>query len=254
MASCQKESNKEEMKVLQMKWIEAKSYEEMSVLGAQIFANQLKNKSDSVLGLATGSTPIGLYKELVKKHDAGEISFAQVKTFNLDEYVGLSKDSECSYYYFMHDNLFYHVNIDENNVHIPSGDASKLEETCAEYEKMMEEAGGIDVQLLGIGLNGHIGFNEPGTAFDSVTHVVELTQSTREANKVFFDRPEDVPTHAVTMGISSILKAKKIVLLISGASKQEAFDFLKSGEVTENFPASALHNHPDVTVIYTGVK
>ncbi len=237
-----------------MKWIEAKNYEEMGAIGAQIFIEQLQAKSNSVIGLATGSTPIGLYKELVNSYKEGTICFENVTSFNLDEYTGLSKESEFSYYYFMHDNLFNHVNIKPENVNIPSGDVSTIEETCVNYEKAMAQEGGIDVQLLGIGVNGHIGFNEPGTAFDSVTQVVELTESTREANKVHFDNLEDVPTHAVTMGISSIMKSKKVVLLISGAAKQEAYDFLRSGEVTENFPASALHNHPDVTVIYTDVK
>ena len=237
-----------------MKWVEAKNYEEMAAMGARIFIEQLQAKPNSVIGLATGSTPIGLYKELVKSYNEGTINFENVTSFNLDEYTGLAKESEFSYYYFMHDNLFNHVNIKADHVNIPSGDVATIEETCVNYEKAMVQAGGIDVQLLGIGVNGHIGFNEPGTAFDSVTQVVELTESTREANKVHFDNPEDVPTHAVTMGISSIMKAKKVVLLISGAAKQEAFDFLRSGEVTENFPASALHNHPDVTVIYTDVK
>lgn len=237
-----------------MKWIEAKNYEEMSQIGAKIFIEQLQIKSDSVIGLATGSTPVGLYKELVKSYNEGNISFEQVTSFNLDEYTGLSKESEFSYYYFMHDNLFNYVNIAPENVNIPSGEVATIEQTCVDYEKAMAEAGGIDVQLLGIGVNGHIGFNEPGTAFDSVTQVVELTESTREANKIHFANPKDVPTHAVTMGISSILKSKKLVLLIFGADKQNAYDFLRSGEVTEDFPASVLHNHPDVTVIYTDVK
>lgn len=237
-----------------MKWIEAKNYVEMSRIGAQIFIEQLQQKPNSVIGLATGSTPIGFYKELVKSYNEGNISFDQVTSFNLDEYTGLAKESSFSFYYFMYDNLFNHVNIAPENVNIPSGEVATIEQTCVNYEKAMADAGGIDIQLLGIGVNGHIGFNEPGTAFDSVTQVVELTESTREANKIHFSNPEDVPTHAVTMGISSILKSKKIVLLISGEDKQKAYDFLRSGEVTEDFPASALHKHPDVTVIYTDVK
>ena len=236
-----------------MKWIVAKNYEEMSRIGARIFIDQLQQKPNSVIGLATGSTPIGFYKELVKSYNEGTISFEQVTSFNLDEYTGLPKESQFSFYYFMYDHLFNHVNIPPENVNIPSGEVATIEQTCVNYEKAMAEAGGIDVQLLGIGVNGHIGFNEPGTAFDSVTQVVELTESTREANKIHFSNPEEVPTHAVTMGISSILKSKKIVLLISGEDKQKAYNFLRSGEVTEDFPASTLHNHPNVTVIYTDV-
>lgn len=234
-------------------WIEASSYEHLSEICAQIFEDQLKEKPNSILGLATGSTPIGLYKKLVERYEKGIISFKDVKTFNLDEYVGLSPENENSYHYFMFNKLFNHIDIKKENVHIPSG-LGDAKNTAIQYEKLIEEVGGIDLQLLGIGVNGHIGFNEPGTSFQSKTHIVELTQSTINANKRFFEKIEDVPTQAITMGIESILKAKKIILLISGKSKQEAFNRLKSGEVTEDFPASALHNHPNVIVIYEGVK
>lgn len=234
-----------------LKWIEASNYEEMSKLGAEIYIEQLKTKANSIFGLATGSTPIGFYKQLIAQSKEQGLSFADVKTFNLDEYVGIDPENECSYHYFMHDNLFQHIDIKKENVHVPSG--LNIEE-AAQYDQKIEAAGGIDIQLLGIGVNGHIGFNEPGTPFENFTHVVELTPSTREVNSVYFNNPEDVPTHAVTMGTESIMNARKIVLLISGESKQEAYDRLRSGEISEDFPASALHNHSDVTVIYTDVK
>lgn len=237
-----------------MKWIIAKNYDELSKISAEIFIDQLQKKPNSVIGLATGSTPIGFYKELVKRYNAGEISFEKVTSFNLDEYIGLTKESEVSFRYFMYDNLFSKVNIAAENVNIPSGEAATIEQTCVNYEKAIDEAGGIDIQLLGIGMNGHIGFNEPGTSFHSVTQVVELTESTRNANKIHFSNPEDVPTHAITMGISSILKSKKVVLLINGKDKQKAYEFLRSGEISESFPASALHMHKDVTVIYSEIS
>lgn len=237
-----------------MKWIEAANYEEMSKMAADIFVSQLKQNSKSVFGMATGGTPEGFYKELVESHKAGEISFADVQSFNLDEYIGLDPKSEMSYHYYMAHNLFNHVNIQEGNWHVPSGNADDLESVAKAYDAAIEAAGGIDIQLLGIGVNGHIGFNEPGTPFTLGTNVVELTESTREANKIYFDSIDDVPTHAITMGINTIMQSRAVVLLVSGASKQEAYDRLRSGEVTEDFPASALHNHPNVTVIYTGVK
>ncbi|MEK5186414.1 glucosamine-6-phosphate deaminase [Solibacillus sp. FSL R5-0691] len=240
--------------VTNFKWIEAANYDEMSKIAATIFIDQLKKNSETVLGLATGGTPEGFYKELVAAYKAGEVSFAQAKSFNLDEYVGIDPANESSYHYYMDHHLFNHVDMKRDNINLPAGIQSNLEKAAAEYEAMIKAAGNIDIQLLGIGGNGHIGFNEPGTPFDVGTHIIELAQSTREANKVYFDSIEDVPTHAITMGIKTILSSKKIVLLIAGASKQEAFDRLRSGIVTEDFPASALHNHPDVTVIYTDVK
>ncbi|WP_339196076.1 glucosamine-6-phosphate deaminase [Solibacillus sp. FSL R5-0449] len=240
--------------VTNFKWIEAANYDEMSKIAATIFIDQLKKNSETVLGLATGGTPEGFYKELVAAYKAGEVSFAQAKSFNLDEYVGIDPANESSYHYYMDHHLFNHVDMKRDNINLPAGIQSNLEKAAAEYEAMIKEAGNIDIQLLGIGGNGHIGFNEPGTPFDVGTHIIELAQSTREANKVYFDSIEDVPTHAITMGIKTILSSKKIVLLIASASKQEAFDRLRSRIVTEDFPASALHNHPDVTVIYTDMK
>ena len=236
------------------KWIEAANYDEMSKIAATIFIDQLKKKSATVFGMATGGTPEGFYKELVAAYKAGEVSFAQAKSFNLDEYIGINPANESSYHYYMDHHLFNHIDIKQENINLPAGNKSNLEKAAAEYDTMIKAAGNIDIQLLGIGVNGHIGFNEPGTPFDLGTNIVELAHSTREANQVYFDSIDDVPTHAITMGIKTILSSKKIVLLISGASKQEAFDRLRSGIVTEDFPASALHNHPDVTVIYTDVK
>lgn len=236
------------------KWVEAKNYDDMSALGAQYFIDLLKEKPNAVLGLATGGTPEGLYAELVKSYKAGEISFAEATSFNLDEYIGVEPDNKVSYHYYMDEQLFKHVDMRREAINVPKGNVEDMEASTAAYEALIEAAGGVDMQLLGIGINGHIGFNEPGSKFDSKTQIVELTESTREANKIYFDRYEDVPTHAITMGIDTILHSKKVVLLISGASKQEAFDRLRSAELTEGFPASALHKHPDVTVIYTGVK
>lgn len=240
--------------VTNLKWIEATDYKEMSRIAAALFKDQLKKNSATVFGMATGGTPEGFYKELVAAYKAGEISFAQAKSFNLDEYIGINPNNEASYHYYMDHNLFNHIDMKRENIFVPAGNTSNLEKAAADYDAMIEAAGNIDIQLLGIGVNGHIGFNEPGTPFSLGTNIVELTQSTREANKVYFDSIDDVPTHAITMGIKTILNSKKLVLLISGVSKQEAFDRLRSGIVTEDFPASALHHHPDVTVIYTEVK
>lgn len=237
-----------------IKWIETKDYEDLSKKACDIFVEQLQNKPNSVIGLATGSTPIGLYKELVQQYLSGNVSFKDVVSFNLDEYVGIDPNNEASYHYFMNYHLFKHIDIQKENIHIPEGHSSDLETACRTYEQQIKEAGGIDLQVLGIGVNGHIGFNEPGTPFDSLTHIVELTQSTIEANQKYFEKPEDMPRKAITMGIQSILNAKKIILLISGETKQEAYDRLRTGIITEDLPASALHQHPDVTVIYTGVK
>ncbi len=237
-----------------MKWIEAASYGEMSKIAADLFIDHIQKDSKSVIGLATGGTPEGFYKELVKSYEAGEISFSETTTFNLDEYVGITEESEASYHHYMKKHLFHYIDIKPENIHLPNGSAPDLEKAAKEYESKIKEAGGIDVQLLGIGINGHIGFNEPGSSFEQETHIVELTASTREANKIYFERLEDVPTHAITIGIQTIMQAKKIVLLISGASKQEAYDRLRTGQVTEQFPASVLHLHGDVTVIYTGVS
>lgn len=237
-----------------MKWVEVHSYDEMSQVAAQIFEQQLQTKPNSVLGLATGASPVGLYRELVKRHQQGAISFEQVVTFNLDEYVGVPKTSLVSYWTYMHEHLFHHVNINVNNIHIPNSEAEDIDLECQQFEEKIIQAGGIDLQLLGIGVNGHIGFNEPGTPFDSVTHIVKLEETTRTVNAKYFDRLEDVPTYAMTMGIQSILNAKAIVLIAFGENKLEAMERLKSGIVTEDFPASCLLKHPNVTIIYGGTS
>ncbi|QDQ03325.1 glucosamine-6-phosphate deaminase [Lysinibacillus fusiformis] len=237
-----------------MRWIEVNSYDEMSIVAASIFTEQLQVKPASILGLATGGSPVGMYKELVKGQQAGDISFKDVKTFNLDEYVGLDQSSPASYWTFMHENLFNHVDINEKNIHLPNGKVTNLAAECVAYDARIAEAGGIDLQLLGIGVNGHIGFNEPGTSFASLTNIVELTESTRTENAIYFDNPADVPTQAITMGIQSIMNAKAIVLIAFGEKKLEAIEKLQSGVVSEDFPASQLLNHPNVTVIYGGTK
>lgn len=237
-----------------MKWIEVNTYEEMSEVAATIFSKQIQEKPDSVLGLATGGSPVGMYKELVARYQAGQLSFKEIQTFNLDEYVGIEQSSPASYFTFMHENLFNFVDIQPKNVHLPNGQAANLAEECAAYDKRIEEAGGIDLQLLGIGVNGHIAFNEPGTSFDAKTNIVELTESTRTENAIYFDDPSEVPTHAITMGIHSIMKAKEIILIAFGEKKLAAIEKLKSGHITEEFPASQLLNHPNVTVIYGGTN
>lgn len=231
-----------------MKVIVVKDYQAMSDLGAEIIANTIKANPSCTLGLATGSSPIGSYQNLVKLYENKEISFKDVKTYNLDEYCGISRNHPQSYYYFMHDNLFNHVDIREENVHIPSVSNDNLDADCKQYNDMLHEAN-IDLQLLGIGGNGHIGFNEPGTPFNQETFIVELTEKTRQDNKRFFQSIDEVPTHAITMGIQNIMQAKKILMLISGISKADTVVKLLSGEITPDFPASILHNHPDVTVI-----
>lgn len=237
-----------------IKWIEVNSYDEMSEVAARIFEQQLTTKPESILGLATGGTPVGLYKELVKSNKDGRISFKQVTTFNLDEYVGIPASSPVSYWTFMHKHLFNHVNIKADNIHLPNGQAEDLDAECKRYDESIEQVGGIDLQLLGIGVNGHIGFNEPGTPFTSLTNIVELTESTRTSNAIYFKNPKDVPRYAITMGIQSIMKAKAILLMAFGEKKIEAMDKLRSGVITEDFPASQLLNHPNVTIIYGGTK
>ncbi|WP_155593985.1 glucosamine-6-phosphate deaminase [Lysinibacillus cavernae] len=237
-----------------MKWIAVNTYEEISEVAANIFSKQIQEKPNSVLGLATGGSPVGMYKELVARHQAGRLSFKDVQTFNLDEYVGLEQASPASYWTFMHENLFNFVDILTENIHLPNGKSEDLAAECVAYDGRIEEAGGIDLQLLGIGVNGHIGFNEPGTPFDATTNIVELTESTRTENAVYFDNLSEVPTHAITMGIQSIMKAKEIVLIAFGEKKLDAIEKLKSGHVTEDFPASQLLNHPNVTIIYGGTN
>ncbi len=232
-----------------MKVIKTQDYETLSKEAAKLFIEIIENKERPILGLATGSTPVGMYKELIKAHQNG-LDFSNVTTFNLDEYIGLSKDHDQSYDYFMHDNLFNHVNILEENIHLPKGDGENPEEDAESYEKMLRASGGTDIQVLGIGVNGHIAFNEPAMELKVGTNIVDLTESTIEANARFFNSKEEVPTKAITMGMGSIFSAKKILLLISGANKREAADYiLNSGKIKTQCPASLLHLHPDVTVI-----
>ena len=232
-----------------MEFIKVKDYDAMSEAACSFLAERINRLENPVLGLATGSTPEGLYEKLIEKHKQGEVSFKNVKSFNLDEYVGLEKTDPNSYFYFMKDKLFEHVDISLDNVRVPNGVASDLQQECEAHEAAIKAAGGIDVQLLGIGANGHIGFNEPGTSFTSKTQVVDLDESTIQANSRFFDSIEEVPTQAISMGIETILNSKEILLLISGAGKAEALAKLLNGDVTEDLPASALKNHPNVTVI-----
>lgn len=232
-----------------MEVIVTNNYEELSRKAAEIIDSQLKKEPASVLGLATGSTPLGTYKELVKSYEKGQTDYSGVSTLNLDEYVGLSPDHHQSYRCFMDKHFFDLINIPKENTYVPDGRAEDLAEESSRYEQIIDEIGPPDLQLLGIGENGHIGFNEPGTSFESGTHVVELTPSTRQANARFFDTMEEVPTYAVTMGIHSIHKSKRIILLASGKHKAEAIRQLIYGEEDEQFPASSLKRHPDLTLI-----
>ncbi len=232
-----------------MKFIVCDNYDEMSKEAAKIVINQIKSKNDSILGLATGSTPVGLYKELITSYEKGEISFENVKSFNLDEYYPIKKTNDQSYYYFMNDNLFSHVNIKPENTDIPNGEADDPEAECANYDERVASSAGVDVQILGIGQNGHIGFNEPDDKLDCGTHLTKLTQNTIEANSRFFNSIEDVPTAALTMGIGTIMKAKKIILLASGANKKDAIAALKDSFLNCNIPATMLKLHDDVIVI-----
>lgn len=232
-----------------MKIIKAKNYEEMSRKAANIFSAQIVLKPDCVLGLATGSTPIGLYKCLVERYQKGDLDFSKVRTVNLDEYKGLPRENDQSYYYFMHDNLFNHVNIKPENVHLPDGTLEDAEKACAEYDELIRSMNGVDIQLLGLGHNGHIGFNEPDSVFAKGTHCVALQESTIQANKRFFASIDDVPRYAYTMGIQTIMNAKKIVVVANGTGKAEIVKKAFFGPVTPEVPASILQMHPDVTVV-----
>ena len=232
-----------------MKYIEARNYNDLSRKAANILSAQVILKSDAVLGLATGSTPIGTYKQLIEWYEKGDIDFSGVRTVNLDEYVGVTPDDPHSYRYFMNTNLFNHINIKKSNTNVPSGTATNMERECERYNNLISELGGIDMQLLGIGHNGHIGFNEPGQAFEKMTHIVELGESTREANKRFFDSYDAVPRYAITMGIKAIMQARKLVLIANGSDKEEIIKKAIYGPVTPEVPASILQLHPDVTVI-----
>jgi len=225
-------------------WIE-RDYSAMSRRAAEQIAADIQQRDRLVLGLATGSTPLGVYQAWQEAVHQGRLRFANTITFNLDEYTGLSRSHPQSYWSFMKEHLFDHVDLDPQNLHMPRGDAPDLEEEGRAYERAIAAAGGIDIQLLGIGRNGHIGFNEPGSALGEGTHVVSLSDSTRAANARFFERGADVPTHAITMGLRSIMNARQIVLLASGESKSDAVAKAILGDVTPQLPASVLQLHPN---------
>ena len=231
-----------------MKLIQTSNYEQLSQITANQVISMIQANPKLNLGLATGSTPTGVYKKLIEDYKENGTSYKDINTFNLDEYIGIPKKNPNSYHYFMCENLFDHIDIPLDQTHIPDGNAKNLDEECKRYENFIQEHGGIDLQILGIGQNGHIGFNEPGTSFASRTHIINLAESTRKANSRFFESLEDVPSQAITMGIASIMESKEIFLLVSGASKAEALSRLMNGEVSEDFPASILKNHEDVTI------
>ena len=234
---------------LKMRIIKAKDYADMSRKAANIIAAQVILKPDCVLGLATGSTPIGTYKELIKGYENGDLDFSLVKTANLDEYRGLEKSNDQSYDYFMKANLFNHININFDNLNIPNGENPDADAECKRYEEVVKALGGQDLQLLGMGHNGHIGFNEPADEFVKETHCVDLQESTIQANKRFFEKVEDVPTQAYTMGINTIMQAKMILVIVSGADKAEIVKKAFFGPVTPQVPASILQMHPNVIVV-----
>lgn len=232
-----------------MRIIVTDNYEEMSKKAADIVASQLILKPDSVLGFATGSTPLGMYKCLVKAFQKRHIDFAKANTFNLDEYYSLDKKNRQSYYYYMYENLFKHVNLDATQIHIPNGRAEDIHKECLEYERNIWKCGGIDLQVLGIGRNGHIGFNEPDIKFEATTHEVMLDKQTIKDNSRFFDSIEDVPIKAISMGIKTIMHARKIILLANGIEKADSIYSAICGKITPKLPASVLQLHPDVIFI-----
>ena len=232
-----------------MEIITCKNNEELSAKAAEKIIGKITNVTDPKLGLATGSTPIKTYEFLIQANKEGKVSFQNVTTFNLDEYVGLAADDPNSYRYFMNEELFDHIDIDKANTYIPNGSADSSEEESENFEQLIMEQGPIDLQILGLGLNGHIGFNEPGTPFNKRTHVVKLDELTRQSNARFFDDMSQVPTHAISMGIGTIMEAKEILLLVQGNQKAEILKQVVHGEVSEDVPASILQTHPNVTVI-----
>ena len=232
-----------------MRVYRAKDYKDMSRKAANIISAQIILKPNSVLGLATGSTPIGTYSQLVEWYKKGDLDFSEVTSVNLDEYKGLPGTNEQSYYYFMHQHLFDQVNIQERHTHLPNGMEPDSKKECERYEELIRSLGGVDLQLLGLGRNGHIGFNEPGDHFEDGTHCVDLKESTIEANKRFFESADDVPKQAYSMGIGTIMRSKKILLVVSGEEKAQALKDSIYGPVTPEVPGSILRFHPDVTII-----
>jgi glucosamine-6-phosphate deaminase len=231
-----------------MRIYRAKNYMDMSRKAANILSAQVILKPASVLGLATGSSPLGVYKQLIEWYEKGDVDFSEITTINLDEYKGLSPNDSRSYRYFMDENFFKHINIKPENTYVPNGLAPESEE-CARYDGVIRGVGGIDMQLLGLGHNGHIGFNEPGASFDKDTHCVSLAQSTIEANMRFFENPEDVPRQAYTMGIRSIMQSRSILVIASGEDKSAIVKEAFSGPVTPQVPASVLQLHNNVTLV-----
>lgn len=234
-----------------MKFITVDSYEKLSRQAANIISAQVIIKPDSVLGLATGSSPLGTYNQLIEWYNKGDIDFSGVTSVNLDEYVGLDGNNDQSYRYFMNKNFFEHININLGNTFVPNGCAVDLAGEGRRYDEHISELGGIDLQLLGIGLDGHIGFNEPDKYFVKSTHVVDLHESTIKANSRFFANIDDVPKKAITMGMVSIMQAKKILLIASGKAKRDILEKAFYGPITPEIPASILQLHPDITVIYS---
>ena len=232
-----------------MRVIICDNYEELSNQAAKLVASQIILKPDSVLGLATGATPIGMYRKLVEMYNNHELDFSKVTTFNLDEYYPISRANHQSYYYFMNEHLFSKININREHCYIPNGETADPEAECRRYEKLISEAGGIDLQILGIGENGHIGFNEPDNSLNCSTHLTQLTKNTIDVNSRFFEKKEDVPIYALTMGISGILKSKKIILLASGTKKNNAVKELLNEEINTLIPATMLKVHPDVVLV-----
>lgn len=232
-----------------MKIIRAKDYDDMSRKAANLISAQVIMKPNCVLGLATGSTPIGTYAQLVKWYQQGDLDFSGVTSVNLDEYKGLTKDNDQSYYYFMNDNLFSKVNIDKKRTFLPDGTETDSDKACREYDQIIADVGGVDLQLLGLGHNGHIGFNEPGEVFKAGTHCVDLAESTIKANQRFFASADDVPRQAYTMGIRTIMQAKKILVVVSGADKAAIVKEAFFGAITPKVQASVLQLHSDVTIV-----
>lgn len=227
----------------------AKDYNDLSRKAANIISAQVIMKPNCVLGLATGTSPIGAYKQLIEWYNKGDLDFGEVRSVNLDEYIGLDGEHDQSYRYFMNHQFFDHINIDKNNTNVPNGIAEDMESECKRYDALIESLGGVDLQLLGLGHNGHIGFNEPGAAFDKTTHVVKLTESTIDANSRLFASKSEVPTKAITMGIKSIMMARKILVIASGEDKAEIVEKAFNGPVTPSVPASILQLHFDVTLV-----
>lgn len=232
-----------------MQIISADNYNDMSKKAANIISAQIIMKPNAVLGLATGGTPVGIYQQLVKWYKRGDIDFSEITSVNLDEYRGLPKEHKQSYWHFMHENLFKHINMKASHIHIPDGSDMDIEKVCKEYDDIIQSVGGIDLQLLGIGNDGHIGFNEPGTAFETVTHCVDLTDITIEANKRFFNSIEEVPRQAYTVGIKAIMQARKVLMVASGESKADIIKKALFGPVTPKVPASILQMHSDFILV-----